>query len=144
MSTLQPVINKFVGFYTALDAESVSALPALYHPEAVLSDPFGSHTGLHAIQRYFSHLLENVEQCRFDIDEPIGDGSRFGVSWVMHWSHPRMAGGKALTLPGCSMVVVQGAQVIQQRDYYDAGEMIYAHIPLLGWAIRHIKRRVSA
>jgi hypothetical protein len=41
---------------------------ALYHPDATLSDPFGQHQGLFAIQRYFTHLLANVEQCRFTID----------------------------------------------------------------------------
>lgn len=53
-----------------------------------------------------------------------------------------LAGGKALELAGCSMVTVEEERIIHQRDYYDAGEMLYEHLPLLGWAVRGVKRRV--
>jgi hypothetical protein len=42
------------------------------------------------------------------------------------------------------MVEIQGEKIIRQRDYYDAGQMIYEHLPLLGWVVRGIKRRVGA
>ncbi|NWJ19219.1 nuclear transport factor 2 family protein [Klebsiella pneumoniae] len=144
MSTSPSVIRRFVEYYAGLDAQPPAALAALYHPDATLSDPFGQHQGLFAIQRYFTHLLANVEQCRFTIDTPLCDGQRFAATWTMHWSHPRIAGGETLALPGCSMVDIAGEQVLHQRDYYDAGEMIYEHLPLLGWAVRGVKRRVRS
>ena len=51
---------------------------------------------------------------------------------------------ETLALPGCSVVDIAGEQVLHQRDYYDAGEMIYEHLPLLGWAVRGVKRRVRS
>lgn len=39
---------------------------------------------------------------------------------------------------------IQDDLIIRQRDYYDAGEMIYEHLPLLGWAVRGVKRRVRS
>ncbi len=75
MSTSPSVIRRFVEYYAGLDAQPPSALAALYHPDATLSDPFGQHQGLFAIQRYFTHLLANVEQCRFTIDAPLCDVS---------------------------------------------------------------------
>ncbi|ARA76972.1 nuclear transport factor 2 family protein [Pectobacterium brasiliense] len=144
MNTLSSVINRFVDYYTELDTQQPSALAAIYHPDASLIDPFGEHEGLVAIQRYFTHLLANVEQCRFSIDSPLSSGHRFSVTWIMHWAHPRVAGGEALTLHGCSIVDIQDDLIIRQRDYYDAGEMIYEHLPLLGWAVRGVKRRVRS
>lgn len=144
MSSIQAVIDRFAGFYTALDAAPLDELAALYHTDAVLIDPFGQHVGLQAIRGYFSHLLENVQRCHFDIDEPLGGEERFAVTWVMHWSHPRVAGGKALALPGSSFVLVRDERIVQQRDYYDAGDMIYEHLAVLGWVIRQVKRRVRA
>lgn len=61
MSTSPSVIRRFVEYYAGLDAQPPAALAALYHPDATLSDPFGQHQGLFAIQRYFTHLLANVE-----------------------------------------------------------------------------------
>lgn len=144
MNTLSSVINRFVDYYTELDTQQPSALAAIYHPDASLIDPFGEHEGLVAIQRYFTHLLANVEQCRFSIDPSLSSGHRFSVTWIMHWAHPRVAGGEALTLHGCSIVDIQDDLIIRQRDYYDAGEMIYEHLPLLGWAVRGVKRRVRS
>lgn len=142
MSTIDSVIDQFVDFYTELDSQPLTTLSLLYHPDAVLIDPFGEHQGMLAIHRYFTHLLDKVENCRFVIDPPLSGDDRFILSWSMHWSHPRIADGKTLLLPGCSAVDVQDGIIVRQRDYYDAGEMIYEHLPLLGWAIRGVKRRV--
>lgn len=144
MSTLPTVISRFVDYYTALDSQPPSALAGLYDPEATLIDPFGEHNGLFAIQRYFTHLLANVENCRFSIGPPLSNERRFVVTWTMHWSHPRIAGGEQLELPGCSVVDVENDLIVRQRDYYDAGEMIYEHLPVLGWAVRGVKRRVKS
>lgn len=138
------VIDRFVEYYTGLDNKSIPALAGLYDTHAVLIDPFGDHNGLFAIQRYFTHLLANVSDCRFVIDPPLGDTQRFAVTWTMYWSHPRIASGEIRDLPGCSMVEIQGEKIIRQRDYYDAGQMIYEHLPLLGWVVRVIKGRVGA
>lgn len=144
MSTLPSVVSRFVEYYAALDSQPPSALVGLYHSNATLVDPFGEHDGIFALQRYFTHLLANVENCRFSIDPPLCSGNRFVVTWVMHWSHPRIAGGQPLDLPGCSVVETENDLITHQRDYYDAGEMIYEHLPLLGWAVRGVKRRVKS
>lgn len=144
MSTIRSVIDQFVDFYTMLDSQPLTTLSQLYHADAVLIDPFGEHQGMLAIHRYFTHLLENVDHCRFVIDPPLNSDDRFLVSWAMHWSHPRIARGEALILPGCSAVEVQDGIIVRQRDYYDAGEMLYEHLPVLGWAIRSVKRRVRS
>ncbi|QYM94049.1 nuclear transport factor 2 family protein [Dickeya zeae] len=154
MSTLQLVFDEFADFYASLATQPLERLSALYHPDAVLADPFGQHQGLPAIQRYFSSLLENTRYCYFTVDTPLFDAQRFAVSWTMHWSHPRIAGGNMLSLAGCSLIDVQHhqqhhqhpplARITRQRDYYDAGEMLYEHLPVLGWAIRQVKKRVRA
>lgn len=144
MSTISPVIDRFVDYYAGLDNQPPSALTALYHPDAELIDPFGSHQGLFAIRHYFTHLLVNVSRCRFVIDAPLFEERGFVVTWTMHWAHPNIAGGEMLALEGCSVVTVKDGLVIRQRDFYDAGEMLYEHIPVLGWAVRSVKRRVRA
>jgi hypothetical protein len=148
MSTMPSVINRFVEYYAGLDNQPPSALAALYEADATLIDPFGEHRGLYAIQRYFTHLLANVERCRFSIDPPLCDGHFFVVTWTMHWSHPRIDGGAILTLPGCSVVKIQGEMIYEHLPLLGCsvvkiqGEMIYEHLPLLGWAVRSVKRRV--
>lgn len=142
MGTTPTAIHRFVDYYAGLDKQPPSALAGLYASDAILIDPFGEHRGLPEIQRYFAHLLASVTSCRFAIDPPLCDEARFAVGWTMHWSHPKVAGGEGLSLPGCSVVDLKNDLIIRQRDYYDAGEMLYEHLPLLGWAVRSVKRRV--
>lgn len=144
MSALPSVIDRFVDYYSGLDHQPASALAAIYDADATLVDPFGTHRGLLTIQRYFTHLLANVNACRFAIETPLYDAPRCAVAWTMHWSHPRIAAGASLALKGCSMVKIQDDRIVHQRDYYDAGEMLYEHLPLLGWAVRGVKRRVRS
>lgn len=144
MSTLPSVISRFVDYYAGLDTQPPSALAEIYRSDATLIDPFGEHSGLFALERYFTHLLANVQQCRFTVDVPLQQGDRFVVTWVMHWSHLRIARGAVLQLPGCSVVDMLDDRIIRQRDYYDAGEMLYEHLPVLGWAVRGVKRRVRS
>ncbi|WP_368541991.1 nuclear transport factor 2 family protein [Enterobacter soli] len=144
MSTPSSVIDRFVDYYAALDARPVSALEGIYDVNATLIDPFGEHRGLPSIERYFTHLLANVESCRFTIEPMLEDAPRFAVEWTMHWSHPRIARGETCILPGCSVLDIHRDRIVRQRDYYDAGEMLYEHLPLLGWAVRRVKGRVRA
>ena len=68
------------------------------------------------------------------------------VEAVGQWPGKRGAGQlrEPLDLPGCSVVETENDLITHQRDYYDAGEMIYEHLPLLGWAVRGVKRRVKS
>ena len=46
---------------------------------------------------------------------------------------PAYCPGAVRQLPGCSVVDMRDDRIVRQRDYYDAGEMIYEHLPILGW-----------
>jgi len=144
MSTMPSIIAKFIDYYTEMESHPPLALTTLYHLEAELTDPFGKHQGLFAIESYFTQLLSNVKHCHFAINSLIHNDHQFTVTWTMSWSHPRISGGKTLLLEGCSIVEIESELIIRQRDYYDAGEMLYEHIPLLGWAIRQVKRRLRS
>ncbi len=69
-----------------------------------------------------------MEQCRFTIDTPLCDGQRFAVTG------PCTGRIRALPVEKRWPCRVLGGghrreQVLHQRDYYDAGEMIYEHLP---------------
>jgi len=144
MSTMPSVITKFIDYYAELENQPPLTLTTIYHLDAELTDPFGQYRGLFAIQNYFSQLLTHVKHCHFAINSLIYDENRFTVTWTMSWSHPRISRGKTLLLEGCSTAEIENELIIRQRDYYDAGEMLYEHLPLLGWAIRQVKRRLHS
>ncbi|BBI47777.1 hypothetical protein HORIV_01980 [Vreelandella olivaria] len=62
----------------------------------------------------------------------------------MTFIHPRLAGGKPVEVEGCSaLTFADDGRVQRHRDYFDAGAMLYEQLPLMGSAIRWLKKRLA-
>ena len=61
---------------------------------------------------------------------------------TMHFRHPRLRGGAPISVDGCSHLLWRD-KVYQHRDYFDAGAMLYEHLPLMGGVIAWLKRRLA-
>jgi hypothetical protein len=132
----------FVQYYAELDSQPPSAL-ARCTIRMLLQDPFGEHQGL-LPSSATSPICWPTWSSAGSPSIPLCDGQRFAVTWTMHWSHPRIAGGNEPYPAGLLGGGHRRGACLHQRDYYDAGEMIYEHLPVLGWAVRGVKRRVRS
>lgn len=66
------------------------------------------------------------------------------LRWVMSYRHPRLNCGQLISLEGCSLLRWNGeGKVERHRDFFDAGALLYQHVPLLGTAIRWLQRRLA-
>lgn len=137
------VLERFSSLYRSLTTESVDKLGDVYAPNALLVDPIGSHEGLDAIKHYFANLLENNQSCQFVIERQTLNDNQGFVVWTMIYQHPKLASGATLKLNGISELRTEHDLIVYQRDYYDLGEMIYEHIPMLGFVVRKIKQRLK-
>ncbi len=70
-----------------------------------------------------------------------GDGEGY-LRWTMTYRHPRLRGGAPIRVDGCSHLLWWD-KVYQHRDYFDAGALLYEHLPLMGGAIAWLKRRLA-
>jgi len=61
----------------------------------------------------------------------------------MHYRHPSVGKGKEITLTGGTELVWQDNRVIRHHDLFDAGAMLYEHLPVMGWAIHKVKDRLG-
>jgi hypothetical protein len=50
---------------------------------------------------------------------------------------------KKITLDGTTQLGVDGDIIIYHKDYYDLGEMVYEHVPILGFIIKKIKGKLA-
>lgn len=139
----QATLVNLVAFYQNMQSEPLSQLADLYHQDTLLLDPLGQHHGLDALQRYFSALLKNLRYCRFHITHQHQFDHSAILLWRMEYAHPALQKGAAQTLEGSSYLTFRNNRIIFQRDYYDLGEMLYEKVPLLGGAIRALKRRLT-
>lgn len=135
------VTERFIQTYTRLQVGSLRLLQDLYSDDVLFEDPFRRVTGLPALMEYFAGLYRDAEAVSFRFDEQIVQGPSAMLIWTMSVRHPRLNGGRVVTVPGSTHIKYR-EKVHYHRDYFDAGALLYEQIPLVGFMIRAIKARV--
>ena len=136
-------LRRFATEFAALDASNLARLSELYSDDVLFRDPLHEVRGLSALQRYFAEMYANVGRLDFDFHgfDQVCDGEGY-LRWTMHFRHPRLRGGAPISVDGCSHLLWWD-KVYQHRDYFDAGAMLYEHLPLMGGVIAWLKRRLA-
>lgn len=138
------LIENFAHQFASVDRDNLHLLEQIYHPEVHFSDPIHEVFGLAALQSYCANLYENVIALHFDFTQlsPI-DHEQALLCWTMTYQHPRLAGGQEIRVPGVSQVWFREGKAYRHLDHYDAGALLYEHVPVLGTLIRWLKRRLT-
>ena len=138
------LIDKLCEFYTDFNPDLLDNLEAIYTPDVQFLDPLHEIHGINNLHRYFANMMEGLNECRFEFYQrmvmPLQQESI--VLWTMSYRHRRLAGGKLLTITGNSHLRYSD-RIFYHRDYFDAGSMLYEHLPLMGFAIRQIRKRLA-
>jgi hypothetical protein len=137
-------LHSFAHAFARLNKHNLATLGELYSIDAVFCDPLHEVRGLNNLQAYFAQLYSNVSELAFDFYgfDQVSEGQGY-LRWTMSYRHPRLAGGQLIRVEGCSYLLWSDAKVYRHRDYFDAGALLYEQLPLLGTAIRWLKRRLS-
>lgn len=143
----QPLLGNVQALYQRFDPALIDALDQIYSDDVVFEDPLHRVEGLPALRRYFAGLVEGLDECRFDftdcLNEPDSEqGGQAVLFWTMHYRHRKLKGGAPLSLLGSSHLKFTD-RVTYHRDYFDAGAMLYEHVPVLGFVIRTLKARLG-
>lgn len=142
-----PLLNRVQTLYERFDPALVDALDQIYSDDVVFEDPLHRVEGLSALRRYFAGLVEGLDECRFEFTDVLtesasGQGGQAVLFWTMHYRHRKLRGGAPLSLAGSSHLKFTD-RVIYHRDYFDAGAMLYEHVPVLGFVIGKLKARLG-
>ena len=136
-------LRQFAARFARLDADNLHRLGELYSEDIRFRDPLHEIHGLPALQQYFAELYANVGQLHFDFHghDQICDGEGY-LRWTMSFRHPRLRGGALIRVDGCSHLLWWD-KVYQHRDYFDAGALLYEHVPVLRQVIAWLKGRLA-
>lgn len=132
-------LEAFMGLFAGMGADRPGDLASVYHRNIRFTDPFTTVSGLAALENYFANAYANVIDCRFTFSDTLRDGNQLCLGWTMHLRHRRIRGGRQIDVEGISLLTVQQGKVVRHRDYFDIGELLYEHLPLVGRIIRWIR-----
>lgn len=135
--------------FNSMGRDTLHLCDEFYARDVVFVDPFHRIDGREALRAYYAKMYANVLSIRFDFEGETSAGDEAVLYWTMTFRHPRLNGGRAVSVPGCTrLVYVRDAaspddgKVRLHRDYFDAGAMLYEQVPLLGRAVRFLRERV--
>ena len=141
---MNSLIQEFKEAWENFDESPLEQLGKLYSPSMVFIDPIGKIEGL---DKFLSHLesqSKNLIECRFRFDEEMEviSTNRASLVWFMTMRHKSIGGGKATETRGVSVLQFD-TLVTLHRDYFDLGQMVYQHLPVLGTAVRLVNRKLQ-
>ena len=130
--------KRFLALYQDFNTLNLGDLSAVYSNDVVFKDPVHELHGLASVRGYFDNLGKNLTACRFEFQQQaLAEGHGF-IRWQMLYAHPRLAGGRELSLAGATYIEFN-ERVTLHQDYYDLGAMLYEQVPLLGAVVRRLK-----
>ena len=137
------LLNNFKNAYRDMLQMDLSRLDLLYAEDVQFRDPIHRVQGLPALQDYFSSVIADVEECRFEfLDQLLADQSAY-FKWDMYLRHPRLSKGELIIVRGISQIQYED-RIYYHEDSYDVGQMFYEHVPVIGAMTRWLKLKVAS
>lgn len=136
-------------YFNAVNADTMDLLGEFYAADVVFQDPLVRLEGLPALRAHYEKLYRNVRSIHFDFSAIIGeqeDGHQsYAAFWTMTMSAEGLNGGDPVVVAGSSHIRFRSddQRVVYHRDYFDMGQLVYEHVPLVGRVIGHIKGRLQ-
>lgn len=139
---MKPIVSRFCEYYRELTLENLERLDEIYAIQAKFIDPIDEINGLEKIHSYFHKMLNDCKYCHFDITDVVEKDDQAFISWTMHFAHPKLNHGSEINVDGSTHIKFF-ERINYHRDYYDVGQMVYEHIPIIKHLIKYIKNGLS-
>jgi len=133
-------IENFKHYFSQIKPGNHLLLNEIYAKDIVFQDPIHSIQGIENLKRYFGKLNENLSEGSFIFTEEDISGNTAYLTWEMTIKLKKSK--KPIKASGISVLVFD-EKIIKHRDYFDAGEVFYENIPLLGTIVKFIKRQLQ-
>lgn len=141
MSDRAATLEAYGRFYETMTLETLPAIAALVAPDMRFRDPFNDVRGVDEVVRLLSMMYAHGTP-RFEVlDRALGQEAGY-ILW--RFSSEPAAGGAPIVITGMSEVhFAPDGQVSEHIDHWDAAAQFYERVPVLGWLIRKVRRRLE-
>lgn len=138
---MTPCAERLADFYATLTPQSLARLADFYAPGARFVDPFNDVTGVDAIARIFRHMFATVEDPRFEVTSCLARDCEAMLAWTFRFG----PGHARREIRGVTQLRFDAAgRVVEHIDHWDPARQLYEHLPLIGFILRTLRRRLSA
>ena len=126
------------GFFNDLSPAKLETLGDVYAPGVEFHDPLHHTRGLAQLRVVYERLFAQLTEVAISVSDIHGDDSTGFMLWTMRYK----LRGKDRAIHGTSHLrFAPDGRVAAQHDFWDASFPVYGEAPLLGWAMRRIRRQ---
>ena len=136
----QRMVDQFKARFVKIGPALAENLDQLYTEDVRFQDPISAVTGLAELRGYFVRFAEVSDGAHFEITDEIVRPGQAAVFWTMVMVDGKGAPGRRFA--GVSHLKVRD-RVYEERDYFDLGEAVYDHVPIVGWLTRFVRSRLD-
>ena len=127
-------------FFNNLSLEKLDHLGDVYSPGVEFQDPLHQTRGLPALRKIYEQLLKQLHDVTVTVSDIHGDENTGFLLWTMRYKRR----GKENVITGTSHLrFAADGRVATQHDHWDASLPVYGESPLIGWAMRRIKKQTG-
>ncbi len=135
------LLAEFKSFYQDGKETDLDRLDRIYTQDIEFHDPIHKIQGILALKSYIKSLYAKSEKIEFEYTDEVNSENCASIAWLMHFQHPSIANGKAISLRGNTLIRFTD-RIYYQEDFYDLGAMIYQHVPVLGKLVQFVNSRL--
>lgn len=141
----EEIVDNFITLYQRLNKQTlnIEILSNVYHNDIVFEDCLHHIEGILVLFNYFENLYENVSFIEFDFENQWIKQDSAMLTWTMSYQHPKLNQGEVIKVKGATHLQFAEGKIIRHRDYFDAGALLYEHLPLLKRVIKYLKNRLA-
>lgn len=136
--------EKIQFFFDKLSKDNMSLVEEFYHPQVDFTDPVGHIKGSEKIKAYYGNMYQNVKSINFKFNNFYEAGDTVVAIWTMTLETEQLNGGSPFSVDGNSVIKFDDSgKAIYHRDYFDMGAFIYERLPVVGFVIKKIRKRLE-
>ena len=145
MSLSDATLERFKSLFNAARPDLETLMAECYSETVVFRDPLVERRGREALSRYLNDAYARVTRCGFDFGSTARCPDHLTLPWTMTLEHRRLARGAPIIVDGITLLQTDAETglISYHRDYYDAGQLIYENVPLIGGLVRYMRRQAS-
>lgn len=147
-NTVQQIpLQRYIDAFENLSSDNLEAsLGEMLAETITFKDPFNTVSGRANTLTIFKHMFATVQSPKFKVISAGQDLKNPDVAllyWQFNFVLP--SNNSRQHIDGMSRVSFDHSGLVTAHiDYWDAGEQVYAKVPILGWGIRQVIKRLTA
>lgn len=141
-SAIEIGLQRFTAAFSDLtDPGLADKFRAAYADELFFNDTLHTFRRSEDLVAYMARTGENLSESRVEVRQVVTDGADVYVRWTMEFR--TRAVGRDVNSRSIGMSHLrfdESGQVVLHQDFWDSGHALYAHLPLVGFAVRRARR----